>query len=178
MPLRADEAPVQRQMFMQQARRFLHELDVDTRLWHRLVSAFRRSERDAIAPVALIHWTKPGARFHPLVKSVCMAYAEGKDFRADRLVSYASKPRRWWQVSYNAACGLAYHLPAAAPDGSPATSARDKQRDRALSMLEQALLKPGIEQLSAEWVRQDIDLADLRGDPRFASYVKQLRTGS
>jgi hypothetical protein len=178
MPLRADDVQVQRQMFMQQARRFLHELDIDTRLWHRLVAAFRRSERDAIAPVALIHWTKPGARFHPLVKSVCMAYADGKDFRADRLVSYASKPRRWWQVSYNAACGLAYHLPAAAAADSPAAATRDKQRDLAMSMLEQALLKPGIEQLSAEWVLQDIDLADLRGDPRFASYVKQLRTGT
>jgi hypothetical protein len=164
-------------MFMNQARRFLHELDVDTRLWHRLVSGLRRSERDAIAPVALIHWTKPSARFHPLVKSICMAYAEGKDFHEDRLVSYASKPRRWWQVSYNAACGLAYHLSAPAPDGSPAPAAREL-RDRAMSMLEQALLKPGIEQLSAEWVQQDIDLADLHGDPRFASYVKQLRTGS
>ena len=171
------EEETQRVMFMKQACRFLGELDVDTRLWHRLVSGLRRSERDAIAPVALIHWTKPSARFHPLVKSICMAYAEGKDFHADRLISYASKPRRWWQVSYNAACGLAYHLPAPAPDGSP-DPAGQHLRDRAMSMLEQALLKPGIEQLSAEWVQQDIDLADLRGDPRFASYVKQLRTGS
>ncbi len=175
--LRSSDAQVQRKTFMDLARHFLHDLDVDTRLWHRLVSAFRRSERDSIAPLQLIHWSTPGARFHPLVKSVCMAYAEGAQFRSDRLVGYASKPRRWWQVSYNAACGLAYHLPAQAAAGSPAAASREALRDKALAMLEQALLKPGIEQLSAEWVQQDVDLAELRADPRFASYVKHLRRG-
>ena len=164
-------------MFMKQARRFLHELDVDTRLWHRLVSSFRRSERDAIAPVALIHWTKPSARFHPLVKSICMAYAEGKDFheRQAGLVRQQTPPLVAGELQRGVWIGLP---PARAGAGRIACAAAKQQRDRAFSMLEQALLKPGIEQLSAEWVQQDIDLADLRGDPRFASYVKQLRTGS
>ena len=146
--------------FMALARAFLHELRVDTRLWHRLVSAIRRSERDAVAPVRLIRWSDPDARFHPLVKSLCIAYAE--DFRGDRLVGYASRPRRWWQVSYNAACGLAVH----------------EQPDKAFLMLEQALIKPGVEQLSADWVNKDVDLASLRGDARFADFVQQLRTGA
>jgi hypothetical protein len=155
----ANPAP-QRDFFMSLARTFLQELRVDTRLWHRLVSAIRRSERDAVAPVQLIRWSDADARFHPLVKSLCMAYAE--DFRGDRLVAYASRPRRWWQVSYNAACGLAVHL----------------QSDEAFRMLEQALIKPGVEQLSADWVNQDVDLDSLRVDVRFADFATQLRTGA
>jgi hypothetical protein len=195
----------QQELFMNLARRFLDELRVDTRLWHRLVCAFRRSERDSVAPLQLIQWGDPGARFHPVVKSVCLAYAPAKDFDAGKLIGYASRPRRWWQVSYNAACGLAYQLPLPIPpdhpdpheEMDPARAAREEQRrarreqeradragaiasqtDVALRMLEQSLLKPGIEQLNANWVTEDVDLDRLHGNARFGQFVRQLRTGA
>jgi hypothetical protein len=156
----ADKNAAQPALFMKLARCFLHELRVDTRLWHRLVAAVRRSDRDAVAPLKLIRWSDPGARFHPLVKSICLAYDD--DFDGAQIIRYASKPRRWWQVSYNAACGLAYH----------------QQVDSALTMLEQTLVMPGVEQLSAEWVNQDADLKDLRHESRFGDFVQQLRAGA
>jgi hypothetical protein len=171
-----DKASAQPDLFMRLAREFLHELRVDTRLWHRLVAAIRRSERDAVAPLKLIRWSDPDARFHPVVKSVCLAYAV--DFDGDKVMAYANKPRRWWQVSYNAACGLAYQLPEPTPPATKESTARQQQANSALRMLEQTLIKPGIEQLSAEWVNQDADLEKLRSQSRYADFIKQLRAGA
>ena len=58
---------------------------------------------------------------------------------------------------------------------------KEKQQETeagaALDFLERTLVRPGVEQLSANWVRHDPDLAALRELPRFKRFLAQLRPG-
>ena len=165
----------------------LRALEIDTRWYHRLVGALRRSERASIWPTLAPNSSHPAARFHPLVKSARQAI----DYERwlDKLSRKADTPDTWWQVSYNAACGYAMHaeslacLPPAgnssgADQRKDARGAKQHAADKALDFLEQTLVRPGVEQLSADWASRDPDLAVLAPDPRFQRFLAQLRPGA
>lgn len=107
--------------------------------------------------------TSAGRRFHPLVKSALRSLGEKSQLGKLRVA--ADRPQSWWQISYNAACGYASSVDPA-PDPC-----------QALRLLEQTLVRPGIHQLSAEWVAADAALSGLRACPRFTRFVAQLRAG-
>ena len=140
----------------------------DTRYMHRLVSALRRSERDSSWPSLIPMSTSPAHRFHPLVTSAHMSLGDEQEL--SKLSKQAAKPGSWWQISYNAACG--YASIATTDGGQKAEFAQ-----QALSLLEQTLVRPGIHQLSADWVREDSALSSLAGSPRFSKFLAQLRPG-
>jgi hypothetical protein len=143
-------------------------LATDTRYKHRLVSALRRSERDSTWPSLAPMSTSAARRFHPLVKSAYMSL--GDEHALSELSKEAANPRSGWQISYNAACGYA----------SIATSAdarKEEYAQKALCLLEQTLVRPGIHQLSANWVEEDPALSSLAGSPRFIKFLAQLRPG-
>lgn len=54
---------------------------------------------------------------------------------------------------------------------------RQNAAGNAMRFLEQTLVRPGVEQLSADWVSRDPDLAVLRALPRFKRFLAQLRPG-
>ena len=143
-------------------------LATDTRYKYRLVSALRRSERDSTWPSLAPMSTSAAHRFHPLVKSAYMSLGDVNEL--SKLSKVAAKPGSWWQISYNAACGYA----------SMATTDVVQKAEfprQALSLLEQTLVRPGIHQLSADWVREDSALSSLVGCPRFSKFLAQLRPG-
>jgi len=149
----------------------LRALELDTRWWRLLAGALRRSERQSIWP-ALVPMSKhAAARFHPLVTSARRLLTDaGTDWR--ELGEAARKDGSWWQVSYNAACAHAAAIP-----GRAGVAAKEQEARTALQFLELTLVKPGVEQLSADWVRHDPDLAALRALPRFKWFLAQLRSG-
>ena len=165
----------------------LRALEIDTRWHNRLIGALRRSERDFIWPTLAPVTSHPAARFHSLVKSAREAIDDGDTLK--RLAKRANKQDTWWQVSYNAACGyaeLAESRPCPAPGeeqeeaGQRKETVKEKQlaATTALGFLEQTLVRPGVEQLSAAWARRDPDLAVLTADPRFQRFIAQLRSGA
>ena len=164
-----DKATQDRDMFRKLAGTLLHALDRDTRRAYLLVDALRRSERKTVWP-ALVPLSKhPAARFPPLVRSARRALS-GANPR--RLYKKAEKDGSWWQISYNAACRRVADIATVPAQGEKKTAA-----DGALTFLEQTLVRPGVEQLSADWVSRDPDLAKLRGLPRFKRFLAQLRPG-
>jgi hypothetical protein len=78
----------------------------------------------------------------------------------------------WWQISYNAACRRAADIATAS-----LLTEKNNAADGALKFLEQTLVRPGVEQLSADWVSRDPDLAKLRALPRFKRFLAQLKPG-
>jgi hypothetical protein len=183
------------QEFKDLARKLLRSLETDTRLRYRLVDALRRSEREFIWPALLPSSQHPAARFPALVKSARQAldYEKADSKEVEKLDQDANKADSWWQISYNAACSHAArvaamdHEPADGADERPqATKNKDKikkeerqrtEAEKALGFLEQTLVRMGAEQLSADWVRHDPDLAALHGLPRFKRFLAQLRPG-
>jgi tetratricopeptide (TPR) repeat protein len=187
------------QEFKDLARRLFRSLETDTRLRYRLVDALRRSEREYVWPALLPMSQHPAARFPALVKSARrgLDYEKAGPEELEKLGKKLDKKANkdnWWQISYNAACAHAARIEAM--DDGPADSAADKrtqeQKDKdkeeivekqkaeaevALDFLEQTLVRLGVEQLSADWVRHDRDLAALRGLPRFKRFRAQLRSG-
>jgi hypothetical protein len=119
----------------------------------------------------------PAARFPDLVKSARQALSDEKTEpkELEHLDKDARKEDSWWQISYNAACAHAARIKTM-PDG-PDDSARVKEANLALDFLEQTLVRQGVEQMSADWVCRDPDLAVLRGLPRFKRFLTQLRPG-
>jgi hypothetical protein len=130
----------------------------------------------------------PAARFPALVKSARQALGDGTQL--DKLKGEADKPGSWWQISYNAACAEANSIavpsePADGVGGRELTNEEKQQArkenqataGRALNFLEQTLVRPGVEQLSAGWVSRDPDLAVLGDCPRFRRFLSQLRPG-
>jgi hypothetical protein len=121
----------------------------------------------------------PAARFPGLVRSARKAFTDD----AGGLDEDADKDGSWWQISYNAACRHAADINPAADEsasgaGMDSKSLREQQQaaaERALEFLEQTLVRPGVEQLSADWVSHDPDLAALRALPRFKRFLIQLR---
>jgi hypothetical protein len=107
-------------------------------------------------------------RFHGLVISAYMSL--GDDDELNKLLEQARKPQSWWQVSYNAACGYASSV-------GPRDHNKACYPQRALCLLEQTLVRTGIHQLSAEWVKNDPALTNIASSPRFLSFVAQLRSG-
>jgi hypothetical protein len=152
----------------------LRTLETDTALRYRLVGALRRSERESIWPALLPMSQHPAARFPDLVKSARQALSDDQTER-DELDDDARQEGSWWQISYNAACAHAAGI--AAMDGAAAREEKQKAAACALDFLEQTLVRPGVEQLSANWVRHDPDLAALRELPRFKRFLTQLRPG-
>lgn len=149
----------------------LRALESDTRWWWLSVGALRRTERQSIWP-ALVPMSKhPAARFHALVTSARQTLTDAPDW--GQLGEEAVADGSWWQISYNAACAHAAGI--AACDGGQ--DAKRAQAASALGFLEQTLVRPGVEQLSAAWVGNDPDLAALRADPRFKRFLAQLRPG-
>jgi hypothetical protein len=74
-----------------------------------------------------------------------------------------------WQLVYNLACARAERA------GHPTAAAKQEdQIDRALDLLELAVMRPGGHQLNREWLESDPDLAILRDTPRFARLLTQL----
>jgi hypothetical protein len=149
----------------------LRSLETDTKWWWLAVGALRRSERQSIWP-ALVPMSKhPAARFPALVTSARQTLTDAPDW--GRLGEEAVADGSWWQISYNAACAHAASIPGC--HGGP--DAKRLQADSALRFLEQTLVRPGVEQLSAAWVGNDPDFAALRADPRFKRFLAQLRPG-
>ena len=162
-------------------------LEIETRLWYRLIGALRRSERSFIWPTLIPLSTHPAARFHALVKSARRAI-KGKKGSLWLLARKANTLDTWWQISYNAACAYATraeigHYPAPGRgfrkpgDGCDDTPAKKRcaDADEALRFLEQTLVRPGVEQLSADWAVRDPDLVALATFPRFQRFLDQLR---
>jgi hypothetical protein len=140
----------------------LKALAKDVRYPNRLVSALRRSERDFIWPSLTPRSASVAPSFRQLVRSAYMALDEAE---LGELSDLAAKPGSWWQISYNAACGYA---------SSPTV---EDSALNALNLLEQTLVRPGVYQLSADWVKEDSDLAALKASPRFGRFLAQLRSG-
>lgn len=181
------------QQFRDLAMRLLRALETDTRLWYRLVGVLRRAERESIWPALLPMSQHPAARFPDLVTSARQALSDDEAERTE-LDDDARKEGSWWQISYNAACAHAARIEAM--DEGPADGAADErtqeqkdddkkdrekkqkaEADAALDFLEQTLVRQGVEQLSADWVCHDPDLAVLHGLPRFKRFLTQLRPG-
>jgi hypothetical protein len=171
-----------RHLFKAVAANLLRALERDTTRRYLLVDALRRSERKSVWPSLVPLSKHPAARFHDLVRSALRAL-EGQ---RDDLDKATQKDGSWWQVSYNAACCHAARITAA--DGPPGTAAapaeeegkketQEREASKALDYLEQTLVRPGVEQLSADWVSRDPDLAVLRALPRFQRFLTQLRPG-
>ena len=169
--------------FKELAHVLFQALEFDTGLAWRLVGAMRRSERESIWPALVPASQHPAARFPHLVRSARQAISDKPDER-HKLNEDADEKDSWWQISYNAACATATSIK---PDDKPDHGAADgpvqtpKEKEDlagpALRFLEQTLVRPGVEQLSAVWVRQDPDLAPLRSLPRFKRFLTQLRPG-
>jgi tetratricopeptide (TPR) repeat protein len=167
LPFTADEAPLPstqgpsvKENLNNVGRCVLEQLLVENRLHHRLVLSLRRSERDTSLPSPRAGAVTPPRRLHRIIYSAFLA-SRWPTPDADKLIKYASKPRQYWQASYNAACGLATM----------------GEAEKALTMLEQALTQRGIQQLDAKWVCSDPDLASLQDNARFDAFAEQLRGG-
>jgi hypothetical protein len=162
----------------------LWALDSDTWWAYRLVGVLRRPEKDSIWPALTPFSQHPAARFPDLVRSARQALSDDETQRR-KLYEKANKPGGWWQISYNAACAHATEI-AAVDSEPPATDAagrkawlreNEDESGLALDFLEQTLVRMGVEQLSADWVGHDPDLAALRDVPRFKRFLAQLRAG-
>jgi tetratricopeptide (TPR) repeat protein len=170
--------------FADLASTLLRALDADTRWAYRLAGVLRRSERESIWPALTPFSQHPAARFPGLVRSARQALSEDETQRR-KLYKKADKPGGWWQISYNAACAHATKIaaadsvpPPADTDGREAWKEKNDEQARcAMDFLEQTLVRMGVEQLSAEWVSRDADLAMLRDLPRFTRFLAQLRSG-
>jgi hypothetical protein len=165
-----NKAKRDRIMFKELAGKLLRTLDHDTRRAYLLVDALRRSERKTVWPALVPYSKHPAARFPALVRSARRALT-GENPR--RLYKKAGKDGSWWQISYNAACRRAADIDIA----KGTQTEQENAADRALKFLEQTLVRPGVEQLSADWVSHDPDLAVLRPHPRFKRFLAQLRLG-
>lgn len=173
-----------RTAFADLARTLLRALEFDTRWDYRLAGVLRRSERESIWPALTPFSQHPAARFPGLVRSARQALGDDET-QLCKLYEKADKPGGWWQISYNAACVHATKIvsadsepPPADTDGREAWKEKnDEQAGLALDFLEQTLVRMGVEQLSAEWVSRDADLAMLRDLPRFNRFLAQLRSG-
>jgi tetratricopeptide (TPR) repeat protein len=168
-------------MFGNLAEKLLRSLECDTRWRYLLVDALRRSERKSVWPALAPMSKHPAARFPDLVRSARQVLS-GDEHDCKKLDKAANSDGSWWQISYNAACRHADNVAravdrradGAASDSMPSADMRD-EADVAMTFLEQTLVRPGIEQLSAEWVSRDPDLAVLRPFPRFKRFLAQLR---
>jgi tetratricopeptide (TPR) repeat protein len=152
-------------------------LDRDTRYLQRVLGALRRSERDLTWPTLVPPSTSAGRRFHPLVVSALRSLGDDRQLR--KLRASAGRPQSGWQISYNGACGYASSIdPPPVPDADQKLIARRrKYAEQALCLLEQTLVRPGIHQLPAEWVKEDAALSSIAASPRFKRFVDQLRPG-
>jgi hypothetical protein len=164
------EAKQHRDTFKQLACKLLNNLVDDTGKPSLLVDALRRSERQTVWPALMPMSKHPAARFPDLVRSARRVLS---DTASAGLDEDADKDGSWWQISYNAACRHAADIEAAG-----ANRTKQKQAaDDALKFLEQTLVRPGVEQLSADWVSRDPDLFGLRALPRFKRFLAQLKPG-
>lgn len=93
-----------------------------------------------------------------LAKSAQLVYGDAGDLTDVK--EHANSPDSSWQISYNLACYYASSAPS-----------------KALAALEQCLVRPGVEELTAEWVQRDPDLKDIASSPRFAAFCAQLEQG-
>jgi hypothetical protein len=158
-----------RDTFRALAGKLLNTLRHDTWKIYLVVEALRRSERTTVWP-ALIPMSKhPAHRFPVLVRSARRALSGA---RPGCLYRKAGKDGMWWQISYNAACRRAADIATAS-----LLTEKNNAADGALKFLEQTLVRPGVEQLSADWVSRDPDLAKLRALPRFKRFLAQLKPG-
>jgi hypothetical protein len=137
------------------AKELLLQLEVEARLLPILAASLRRSERDMLRP--LLDRKRRG-QFHDLVWSASAIYTND----VHDVIRRADGPGSWWQVSYNAACA----------------KARSGDAQEAMGLLEQCLIRPGVQQLKADWVNADPDLKSLEGWPRFDRFCAQLEGSS
>ena len=133
------------------------------------MDALRRSERKTVWPALAPMSKHPAHRFPVLVRSARRALS---DPDPGWLYKKAGEDGMWWQISYNAACRRAADVTAVPLPGDQENAAGDS-----LKFLEQTLMRPGVEQLSADWVSRDPDLAVLRALPRFKRFLAQLKPG-
>lgn len=125
-----------------------------------LAASLRRADRDLVLPVVLsLGLSGRRNRLSWVVRSAGAVYSMSEPEVA-RIVRQADKPGTWWQISYNAAC---------------ATAATDSRK--AMRLLEQCLVRPGVHQLDARWVRRDPDLEPLGGE-RFKAFLRRLDGGT
>ena len=152
-------------------------LDLDTRYPQRVLGALRRSERDLTWPTLVPPSTSAGRRFHPLVVSALRSLGDAGQL--GKLRDSADRPQSGWQISYNGACGYASSIDSLSVPNADKTliARRKKYAEQALCLLEQTLVRPGIHQLSAEWVKEDAALSSIAASPRFTRFVDQLRPG-
>jgi hypothetical protein len=169
-----------RAAFKRLAVTLLCSLEHDAKRRYLLVDALRRSERKSVWPALEPMSKHPAARFPGLVRSARKAFSDKDPAGLD---ADADADGSWWQISYNAACRHAADINPAVGEpasraGENSESRRKRQQaaaERALEFLEQTLVRPGVEQLSADWVSHDPDLAALRALPRFKRFLIQLR---
>lgn len=142
------------------ATHFLDRLRKDLSALRRPTASLRRSDRDSVW--SLQRQTNDPRR-QRLWRLRRLADFAGKVYADPRGALSAGDERdmrhSWagWQLMYNAACLHA-----------------SKDNDRALALLEECLTRPGVHQLEAAWVRRDVDLKVLRGDPRFERFIERL----
>jgi hypothetical protein len=148
--------------FKKVATTVLEDLEHQVRRLALLAASLRRSDRDLLLPVA--HGRRrAGGQPDWLARSARMVY--DPDYPdAAKVLAEANRSGSWWQVSYNAACAKAV--------------AGRAHYTEAMELLEQCLVRPGVEQLDAAWVATDPDLEPLAGWPRFRRYCEMLEGGS
>jgi hypothetical protein len=142
-----------------------------------VLGALRRSERDLTWPTLIPPSTSAGRRFHPLVVSALRSLGDQGQLRKLRVS--AARPQSGWQISYNGACGYASSIDSLSVPNAHQTlrARREEYAEQALCLLEQTLVRPGIHQLPAEWVRADAALSSIALTRRFKRFVGQLRPG-
>lgn len=150
-------APTQTTLFAL-ARRLLETIEEDSSGVLPWAGSLRRSERS----MDWLGWWHGGRTSNSaikwLAKSAQLVYGDAAKL-AD-VTDHAKRPDSSWQISYNLACYYASTAPSLALDA-----------------LERCLVRPGVEQLTAEWVQRDPDLKAISSSPRFAAFCAQLDQG-
>jgi tetratricopeptide (TPR) repeat protein len=145
--------------FHQLAAELLRSIEDDSWWLNYQASQLRRSDRDQ----SWLKWRgRPNSRRKTmwLARSGRLVYlteATERNKLLKKVEAQASKPSSSWQLSYNLACSYAV-----------------SDADAALRWLETCLMRPGVQQLNAKWVRADEDLAPLAPHPRFAHFCAQI----
>jgi hypothetical protein len=111
----------------------------------------RRDQRDGVGPVPRILLPfGPRRRNLYMVRAAKLTVAAMPEDEQE-IVDFAENPRSGWHVCYNLACYFAIN----------------NEPGVAISWLERAVTRPGVEQLSREWLDKDPDLSSLRGLARY-----------
>jgi hypothetical protein len=120
-----------------------------------VVRYFRRDQRDAIGGLPSV-FTKYGraarARAAQRAAGLTVDAFSSESAAVEKTKKFAKDSRSGWHVCYNLACYYAVQ-----PRGA----------NNAITWLETALTRPGVEELAGDWLAKDPDLESLHALPRF-----------